>query len=299
MLRKKFGFGISLNPPPLPDGNFGVFKTQNASTSVYNYNVDTTVSGLSLSTSRNVQISIGNSVAGRFLSGGASTTDSARYDYASNTIADVMGLAGMSTGSGATSLSNSMFGVVATNAAGIQPMRKYLFASETLVVSTSATMAQSSGAGAGDAEYGIMAMGGTTNVTNKFVYSNDVVTAGPTLTGNLRGGGVAGNTEKAYFLLGSTTATSASSVYSYTSELFTVGTSASSFLANYFLSATGNSVKGVYSLRSSGLAGATAAVTRTLKCDYSTGVFALGTALSTVNEGGQNGAVTNGNSGII
>lgn len=299
LLRKKFGFGISLTPPPAPDGVFGIFKTTGAGTSVYSYNTDTSASGLSMSTTSDRPIALGNAAAGIFFLSGTVGV-SAKYNYAAGTVTNNAPTVGVSLGSGSASASNSVFGIISPNTTGASPMRKYLFATDTIAASTSATVAQNSGCGVSGVNYAMFSMGGSgsgSNVTNKYAYANDAVTVGAVMSGLSKSGGAAGNQTRAYFVLGSATAVSATSTYSFAGEQFTAGTSAA-FLANYGLVATGNAEKGIYSYRGSTQSGTTP-TDRTLKCVYASGIFSTGTTLTANTESSSNAATTNGNSGII
>ena len=291
-LRKYLDVGGNYVPPTPGDGAFAIFKTTGNSSAKYTYSGNTTTIGQSFSSTVDRTISVGNSARGVFFqssSGGAS----ARYTYSSNTITDDGAALGVATGSGSASCSNSSFGLVSPNVAGVQPFVKYTFTSNTSTASTSATVALSGGAGCGNDTYGIFAMGGTatagTNVSNRYAYSDGTVIAGGNLTTTSKNGGAAGNLTTAAFVLGGSSANQVTNTYSYASNTFVSGNNLSAAIIS--LQATGNSACGIFSVRTG--------VATTARCDYAGDTFSVGTNLQTNTAATNNGAASNGNTGIL
>jgi hypothetical protein len=295
LLRKKFFRSVWDQLPVTPDGAWAIFKTTGVGSSRYTYASDTAAAAKTFSTSADRMTAMGNSVSSVFAGGTVSST-MAKYSYAADTITDLSVQTGVSMGSGSASFSNATFGAFVPNLTGAQPTRKYTFASDTNVSSTSATVAISGGAGAGGPDAGLLAMAGTaatgSNITNVYAYADDSVVAGTTLSGSLKNGGAAGNVDAVFLVLGGSTANTSTSVYNWSDSTSVAGTAASTALLNF--QSTGNSVKGVYSVRNG-----TTPSSSTLKCTYSSGVWANGGALSAQPAGTSNGAASNGNSGIL
>jgi hypothetical protein len=278
--------------PPITDGAYAIFKTTGNSSAKYTYSGDATSVAQSFSSTIDRTISVGNATRGVFFQSSSSGL-SARYTYASNTITDDGAALGVATGSGSASCSNASFGLVSPNVSGVQPFMKYTFAANTSAASTSATVALSGGAGCGNDTYGIFAMGGTatagTNVSNRYTYSDDSVIAGGNLTTTSKNGGAAGNMTMGAFVTGGSSANLVTNTYSYASNTFAVGNNLSAAIIS--LQATGNSACGIFSVRTG--------VATTARCDYASDTFSVGTSLPANTAATNNGATSNGNTGIL
>lgn len=290
-LKKKFfGSGFAGTPPPV-DGAYGIFKTTGAGSSRYNYVANTSVAATSLSSSGDRLSSIGNSTLGIFVSGSAGGA-SDKYVFATGVVTNDAPAPGIAMGSGSTSITQSTFGCVFPNAAGAQPVRKFIFASNTQAPGTSATVAVSGGAGTSSDTTGIVAMGGTaaggSNITNRYTYADDSIAVGGVLSAALKNGGACGNISQGVFALGGASATTTSNKYTFTAD--TAVTSTAFVAAMVQLQSTGNSVIGIMNNRGTAI---------TARLTYATDGKVAGTNISAVSVATSNGAVSNGNLGIL
>lgn len=274
--------------PPLPvDGAFGIFKSNLTTTTQYNYTPNTTVSGTNFVGSTDRLASVGNSTFGLTVQS-FGTGD--RYFYSSGVITTDAPAPGVGIGSGSASITHSAFGYVFPNIAGTPNGIKYIFASNTRVAGTPATVNLSGGAGASAIDFGIVAMGGSSMTTNKYTYATDLIVAGTSLVRTLQNGGACGNSLQLVFAMGGNTDTAFTNKFLVASETCFDSTSLTS-AASVFQS-TGNSVVGVMSQRGGG-------VSNTHLITYATDGRAAGTNLQSSPQGTSNVAMSNGNLGIL
>jgi hypothetical protein len=93
----------------------------------------------------------------------------------------------------------------------------------------------------------------------------------------------------AAFVVGGSSANQVTNTYSYAGDTFAVGNNLSASIIS--LQATGNSICGIFSVRTG--------VATTARCDYAGDTFSVGTSLQTNTAATNNGATSNGNTGIL
>jgi hypothetical protein len=288
MLRKKFFGGAGVYSPPVPvDGAFGIFTSNATSTTHYNYTPNTTVNGTSFVGNADRMSAVGNSSFGITVAAGASAAGD-RYTYSSGLITVDGPSPSVSIGSGSASITQSTFGYVFPNLAGTPTGLKYIFSSNTRVAGTAATVNLSSGAGASGANFGIVAMGGSSTTTNKYTYASDLIVAGTSLVRPLQNGGACGNVLQLVFAMGGAVATTFTNKFLVASE--TCFDSTALISAASVFQSTGNSSVGVMSMRS-------AATTHLIT--YASDGRVAGTSLKSTPQGTSNVAMSNGNLGIL
>lgn len=302
MLSKKFWTSAPAPLPPPVDGNMGLFKVNAAAVSAYVYATDVASAGVvpALSSQQSRVLGYGNAEKAIFVGSPAfadRTTTADKFTYATAVTSAAGAWLSHVFGSASASLSISEFATLSFNGSSNQITKRYAFATETVADSSTTTTAQGSSAAASSNTSGILAMGPSSTgspITNKIVYASSVITLGTNLTNNMTRGGAAGNVEAAFFLNGSTTSVSTTCRYQHANDTTAVG-SAASYEANASAVATGNSTRGIFSLRvSSGVT-----TNRTLRCMYASGVWGAGGFLSGTPDTSQAACMSNGNIGII
>lgn len=288
MLKKKFFGKTSTFVPPPFDGTYAIFKVGNSvtTTNKYTFSGNVVATATPLLGTQDALEAFSNTVKAVFLH----STTTAVYTFAGETVAS--GPApGVSLGSGSGTTSTNTDGFVFVNTAN--PVRRFNYAGNTFSNGSSLTATPNNAAAAGNTTYAICSLGGASggsNLTNKYVYSNDGVSSATNLQANISTGCATGNATKGVFSMSTNVASASTNTYTYSDETTAFG---GGFTANTMqLGCAGNGAVGVFVISTLSSARGTNVYS------YDSDTSAVGTVLTSSQVAQSSAAASNGISGV-